>query len=168
MATIADEAVASARELFALVAADRARVLAHEGMSIATLRLFELLPRHPVVTVASAMKLVETTKPTAGRSIELLVTAGVLAETTGKKRIGPSCTGAISTACAWAPISRFHHEVAGAEDGGSARRPLPHRCPNSLRIRHRAVRFDDARRHARQHERTMQREQALADCPRRD
>jgi cell filamentation protein, protein adenylyltransferase len=55
-------------------------------MSIATPRLFELLPRHPVVTVASAMKLVETTKPTAGRAIELLVSAGVLAETTGRKR----------------------------------------------------------------------------------
>jgi Fic family protein len=86
VATIADEAVASARDLFALVAADRARVLAHEGMSVVALRLFELLPRHPVVTVASVMKLVETTKPTAGRAIELLVAAGVLAETTGKKR----------------------------------------------------------------------------------
>jgi Fic family protein len=86
VATIADEAVASARELFALVAADRARVLAHEGMSVVALRLFELLPRHPVVTVASVMKLVETTKPTAGRAIELLVGAGVLVETTGKKR----------------------------------------------------------------------------------
>jgi Fic family protein len=84
--TIADEAVASARELFALVAADRARVLAHEGMSVVALRLFELLPRHPVVTVASVMKFVETTKPTAGRAIELLVAAGVLVETTGKKR----------------------------------------------------------------------------------
>lgn len=86
IATIADEAVASARELFALVATDRARVLAHDGMSVIALRLFELLPRHPVVTVASVMKLVETTKPTAGRAIELLVAAGVLAETTGKKR----------------------------------------------------------------------------------
>jgi len=86
VATIADEAVASAQELFALVAADRARVLAHDGMSVVALRLFELLPRHPVVTVASVMKLVETTKPTAGRAIELLVAAGVLAETTGKKR----------------------------------------------------------------------------------
>jgi Fic family protein len=86
VATIADEAVASARDLFALVAADRARVLAHEGMSVVALRLFELLPRHPVVTVASVMKLVETTKPTAGRAIELLVAAGVLVETTGKKR----------------------------------------------------------------------------------
>ena len=86
VATIADEAVASARELFALVATDRARVLAQEGMSVVALRLFELLPRHPVVTVAAVMKLVETTKPTAGRAIELLVVAGVLAETTGKKR----------------------------------------------------------------------------------
>jgi Fic family protein len=86
VATIADEAVASARELFALVAADRSRVLAHEGMSVVALRLFELLPRHPVVTVASVMKLVDTTKPTAGRAIELLAAAGVLVETTGKKR----------------------------------------------------------------------------------
>jgi Fic family protein len=86
VATIADEAVASARELFALVAADRTRVLAHAGMSVVALRLFEFLPRQPVVTVASVMKLVATTKPTAGRAIELLVAAGVLVETTGKKR----------------------------------------------------------------------------------
>ena len=43
VATIADEAVASARELFALVEADRTRVLAHEGMSVVALRLFEQL-----------------------------------------------------------------------------------------------------------------------------
>lgn len=86
VATIADEAVTSARELFALVAADRERVLAQDGMSVVALRLFELLPRHPVVTVASVMKLVATTKPTAGRAIELLGAASVLVETTGKKR----------------------------------------------------------------------------------
>jgi hypothetical protein len=55
-------------------------------MSIVALRLFELLPRHPVVTVASVMQLVETTKPTSGRAVDLLVAAGVLVETTGKKR----------------------------------------------------------------------------------
>ena len=86
VATIADEAALSARDLFALVTAHRARVLAHDGISVVALRLFELLPRHPVLTVASVMKLVETTKPTAGRAIELLVAAGVLVETTGKKR----------------------------------------------------------------------------------
>ena len=86
VATIADEAVASARELFALVAADRARLLSQEGTSVAGLRLFELLPRHPVVTVATVMRLVATTKPTAGRAIETLVGAGILVETTGKRR----------------------------------------------------------------------------------
>jgi len=86
VATISDEAVTSARELFTLVATDRARMLAHEGTSVVAMRLFELLPRHPIVTVAAAMKLVETTKPTAGRAIELLVAVGVLVETTGKKR----------------------------------------------------------------------------------
>jgi Fic family protein len=86
VAAIADEAVASARDLFALVAADRARLLASDGISVLALRLFELLPRRPIVTVASAMTLVETTKPTAGRAIDLLVSAGVLVETTGRKR----------------------------------------------------------------------------------
>jgi Fic family protein len=86
VATIADETVASARELFALVSADRTRVVNHEGASVPSLRLFELLPRHPIVTVASAMKLLDTTKPTASRAVELLNAAGVLVETTGRKR----------------------------------------------------------------------------------
>jgi len=86
VATIADEAVASARDLSGVVAADRTRVLAHGGMSLAGVRLFELLPRQPVVTVASAMRLLDTTKPTASRAIGHLVAAGPLVETTGKKR----------------------------------------------------------------------------------
>jgi hypothetical protein len=40
----------------------------------------------PVLTVAAVMKLLHTTKSTAGRCVELLVKAGVLAETTGRKR----------------------------------------------------------------------------------
>jgi len=45
-----------------------------------------LAERHPIVTVASVMRFVETTKPTAGRAIDLLVATGVLVETTGKRR----------------------------------------------------------------------------------
>ncbi len=86
VATIADEAALSARELFALVAEDRARVLAKDGMSIGAVRLFEQLPRHPIVTVTSAMRLVETSKPTASRAIEHLIEARVLVESTGKRR----------------------------------------------------------------------------------
>lgn len=86
VATIADEAVASARELFALVNADRARVLAQDTTSVSAARLFELLPSHPIVTIASTMRHIDTSKPTATRAIEILVTAGVLVETTGKRR----------------------------------------------------------------------------------
>jgi Fic family protein len=45
-----------------------------------------LLPRHALVSVASVMKLLETSKPTAARAIDALEAAGVLIETTGKKR----------------------------------------------------------------------------------
>jgi Fic family protein len=55
-------------------------------MSVGGLRLFEQLPRRPIVTVASATSSLETTKPTAGKAIEQLVAAGVLVESTGKRR----------------------------------------------------------------------------------
>lgn len=86
IATIADEAVGSARELFGVVTSDRARVLTQETTSVSAARLFELLPNHPIVTVAAAMKLLDTTKPTATRAIATLVAAGVLMEITGRKR----------------------------------------------------------------------------------
>ncbi len=83
---VATEALDTARELSRLVARDRARVLEAAGTSVAAARLFELLPRHPIVTLSSVVKLLATTKPTAGRAIEALAGAGVLVETTGKKR----------------------------------------------------------------------------------
>jgi Fic family protein len=86
VATIADEAVASARELFGVVNADRGRVLAQDTTSVSAARLFELLPRHPIITVAAAMRLIDTSKPTATRAIETLAAAGVLVETSGKRR----------------------------------------------------------------------------------
>jgi len=86
VATIADEAVESARELFALITEDRARALENAATSVAAVRLFELLPRHPVVSVAFAVKQLSVSKPTAGRAVEALEKAGVLVESTGKKR----------------------------------------------------------------------------------
>ncbi|MCB9466055.1 MAG: Fic family protein [Candidatus Eisenbacteria bacterium] len=86
VATIADEAVASARDLFTLVNEDRGRALGQAENSVASIRLFEQLPRRPIVTVPSAMEALATTRPTAGRAIELLEAAGVLVERTGKKR----------------------------------------------------------------------------------
>jgi Fic family protein len=86
VATIADEAVAAAREVFALVNADRQRVLAASGASVIAVRLLEQLPVHPVVTIPGIVRLLETTKPTAGKAVQLLESVGVLVETSGKQR----------------------------------------------------------------------------------
>jgi cell filamentation protein, protein adenylyltransferase len=86
VATIADEAVDTARDVYALVNADRQRVLAAPGASVIAVRLLEQLPVHPVVTIPGIVKLLETTKPTAGKAIQLLESTGVLIETSGRRR----------------------------------------------------------------------------------
>ena len=86
VATIADEAVDTARDLFGLVSADRERVLQQPGVTLLAVQLFERLPRRPIITAPWVVAALDTTKPTAGRAIEALLNAGVLLETTGKKR----------------------------------------------------------------------------------
>jgi len=86
IATIGDEAVTAARELFAIITADRARVLKLSTTSVAAIRLFEFLPSHPIVTVNATMKLLKVTKPTAGKAIDTLVSSEVLKEMTGRQR----------------------------------------------------------------------------------
>ena len=86
VAITAEEAVQSARALFALVGDDRARVLAASKASVVASRLFEELPRHPVVTISGMVRLLQTTKPTAAKAVSLLEEVGVLAETTGRRR----------------------------------------------------------------------------------
>lgn len=86
ISTIAQEAVETSKELFTLVSNDRARVLAAPTSSVMAARLMEILPRHPVLTVGGVTRHLQTTKPTAGKAIATLVEAGVLVETTGRKR----------------------------------------------------------------------------------
>jgi Fic family protein len=86
VATIADEAVATAREIFALVNADRERLLAARSASVMAIKLMELLPLHPVVSIPTVVKLLKTTKPTAGKAVELLENLHVLTETSGRQR----------------------------------------------------------------------------------
>ncbi len=85
-AAVAEEAVATIQALFALVSDDRARVLSAGTTSVMAARLFELLPEHPIITIARAVDLLGTTKPTATKAVELLVSTGVLAETANRRR----------------------------------------------------------------------------------
>lgn len=84
--SISNEAVQTARELSSLVRQDRDRVLGGKGSSLASARLFEQLPSHPVLTVKRATRILEATKPTASKAVNALVDEGILIETTGRKR----------------------------------------------------------------------------------
>jgi Fic family protein len=86
VAVVADQAVATTRALFALVAADRAKVLAGRSTSVVAVRLFEFLPEHPIVSIGAAVELLATTKPTATKAVAALLDAGVLVETSGRRR----------------------------------------------------------------------------------
>ena len=82
----ADDAVASAQQIHTVTAADRTKVAAHAKTTVPAIRLFELLPSHPMVTLSLAIKLLGVSKPTAVKAIDALQAAGVLREITGKRR----------------------------------------------------------------------------------
>jgi len=82
----ADDGVAAATRIFALICEDRKRLLAHRSATVSTVQLFEILPVHPIVTVARMTKLLKISKPTATKAIALLHSLKVLEETTGLER----------------------------------------------------------------------------------
>jgi Fic family protein len=94
VATIAEEATAAARDIFGIVNRDRQRVLDAKTGTVMAARLFEMLPEHPIVTIAKVTRLLDTTKPTASKAVMALVDAGVLVETTGRKRDRTFCYSA--------------------------------------------------------------------------
>ena len=91
IATIADEATVAARDIFRIVERDRRQVLDTKSITVMAARLFEMLPRHPIVTIAKATSLLNTTKPTATKAVMALVDAKVLVETSGRKRDRKFC-----------------------------------------------------------------------------
>ncbi|NLE67443.1 MAG: hypothetical protein GX608_08495 [Lentisphaerae bacterium] len=62
------------------------KVAAHAKATILAIRLFALLPSHPVVTLSLAIKLLGVSKPTTVKAIGALQAASVLGKITGKRR----------------------------------------------------------------------------------
>jgi Fic family protein len=79
-------AASAARDLFVLVDKDRARVLSASNASVMAARLLDLLPRHPMVTIPLAVKLLDTSKPAATKAIGVLEQLRILQEITGRRR----------------------------------------------------------------------------------
>ena len=82
----AEDGIQAATRIFRLLNDDRRKVLGHESTTVAVLRLFEVLPDHPMMTLAMATKQLKANKVTAMRAIQALEKTKVLYEITGKSR----------------------------------------------------------------------------------
>ncbi len=78
VAVVAEEAVSTARRLHAIVAQSRARLMAREDATVISIRLFELLPEHPIVTVNRVVELLDCSRPAAAKALRVLEAADVL------------------------------------------------------------------------------------------
>jgi Fic family protein len=82
----AQDGVSASRRLFTLLETDRRALVHHKAATVTAVRLFDLLPEHPIITLPRTIELLKTTKPTAGKAIDTLCKAGILGETTGRQR----------------------------------------------------------------------------------
>ena len=86
VATVAEEAIVTARRLHLIVGEARERLLAREDATVLSLRLFELLPQHPLITVNRAVDLLDCSRPAAAKALRVLEAAAVLEPLDGRKK----------------------------------------------------------------------------------
>ncbi|AVF38267.1 Fic family protein [Rahnella sikkimica] len=82
----AEEAQQSIIDIASLLAVDRKAVLYNSSSTLQTLRLFDMLPIMPKITVERAQAELQVSFPTANSAVKTLVLTGVLVETTGRLR----------------------------------------------------------------------------------
>ena len=75
---VAADAAGRASQLHCRVTEDRQMLPAMDAVTVSTIRLFEQLPDHLVISVSLVTPLLKTTKPTAGKAIEILQRAGII------------------------------------------------------------------------------------------
>jgi Fic family protein len=86
---VQNAAAKSERDVVALanlVGNDRRRLLANAKSNAVSLRLFELLPTMPRLSVDRVCSVLQTTFPTANMAIKLMEELGILTEVTGQKK----------------------------------------------------------------------------------
>jgi len=86
VAVVADEAVSTARALHGVVSDSRDRLLAREEATVLSVRLFELLPEHPIVTVSRAIDLLGCSRPAAAKTVRVLEAADILRALDNRKK----------------------------------------------------------------------------------
>jgi len=78
VAVVAEEAVVTARRLHATVAQSRTRLMVRKDATVMSIRLFEFLPEHPILTVNRVVDLLDCSRPAAAKALRVLDAAEVL------------------------------------------------------------------------------------------
>jgi len=86
VAVVAEGAVTTARRLHAIVAQSRARLVARDDATVISIRLFELLPEHPILTVNRVVGLLGCSRPAAAKALRVLEAAEVLQPLDARKK----------------------------------------------------------------------------------
>lgn len=86
VAETAEQAVDTARELMALFEEDRLAIRELRRAAASMLRVHELLQRRPIVSIPAASRELKLSLPTVGKALEQMAEAGIVRETTGKRR----------------------------------------------------------------------------------
>ena len=86
VAEAAAEAERNIVDIATLIASDRRRLLAAQKVSLASHRLFEMLPMMPRFTVERVRQELDTSFPTANAAVKALEDLGIVTELTGHKK----------------------------------------------------------------------------------
>jgi len=86
VAVVAEEAVQTARRLNSIVGESRERLIAREDATVLSIRLFELLPQHPILTVNRVVELLDCSRPAAAKALRVLESAGILQALDDRKK----------------------------------------------------------------------------------
>ncbi len=78
VAVVAKEGVTTARRLHAIVAQSRARLLTRDDATVISIRLFELLPEHPILTVNRVVDILDCSRPAAAKALRVLEATEIL------------------------------------------------------------------------------------------
>ncbi|MCK6514343.1 Fic family protein [Myxococcota bacterium] len=78
VAEVAEETVATARALHAVVEQGRKRLLGSDDVTVLSLRLFELLPKNPILSVNRVMELLSCSRPAAAKALDALESAEIM------------------------------------------------------------------------------------------
>ena len=86
VAVVGEEAVGTARRLHVIVDESRDRLLARNDATVLSIRLFELLPEHPILTVSGSVELLGCSRPAAAKALRVLEAAGILSALDDRKK----------------------------------------------------------------------------------